>query len=145
MQVQVLKRSGLLLGIVFFLFLFSIFMIPEGSSNQDSTISVQNKAPMAVLDFAIDATLQEDTLDLENRWVVVWIYVRIHFDHNTRKCSIYEQRPRFCRVRPDIFESMYEIEAEEFDDFAIACCHQQIVGVYGKNSPELVNYRQIVD
>jgi uncharacterized protein len=68
----------------------------------------------------------------------------IHFDHLTRKCSIYEERPRFCRVRPDIFQSMYEIEAEEFNDFAIACCHQQIIGVYGENSPELANYQQIV-
>ena len=68
----------------------------------------------------------------------------INFDHETRKCSIYEQRPRFCRVRSDIFESMYEIKPEEFNDFAIACCHQQITGVYGKNSPEFDNYKEII-
>ena len=68
----------------------------------------------------------------------------INFDSETRKCSIYEQRPRFCRVTPDIFKSMYQVKPEEFNDFAIACCQQQISGVYGENSPELDNYNQIV-
>ena len=66
----------------------------------------------------------------------------INFDRQTRKCTIYERRPRFCRVQPDIFESMYDIKPDEFDDFAIACCHQQITGVYARKSPELANYRR---
>ncbi len=65
-----------------------------------------------------------------------------NFDHQTRKCTIYEQRPRFCRVQPDIFQDMYEIEISEFNDFAIACCRQQITAVYGEDSPEMIRYNQ---
>ncbi|MGK7899169.1 MAG: YkgJ family cysteine cluster protein [Xenococcus sp. (in: cyanobacteria)] len=68
----------------------------------------------------------------------------INFDHQTRKCTIYEQRPRFCRVQPDTFQDMYEIDITEFNDFAISCCRQQITGVYGKNSPEIDRYNQKV-
>lgn len=69
----------------------------------------------------------------------------INFDRDTRKCQIYEQRPRFCRVQPDIFESMYEVAPEDFNDFAIACCQQQIIGVYGEDSTELELYQQAVE
>ncbi|MEL6786243.1 MAG: YkgJ family cysteine cluster protein [Cyanobacteria bacterium J06607_15] len=66
----------------------------------------------------------------------------INYDHDSRKCQIYEQRPRFCRVQPDTFKSMFGIEAVDFNEFAIACCQQQIAGVYGTSSPELENYEQ---
>lgn len=68
----------------------------------------------------------------------------IHFDRSTRKCRIYEQRPRFCRVKPDIFEAMYQVTPEEFNEFAIDCCCQQISGVYGEDSPEMESYYQQV-
>lgn len=64
----------------------------------------------------------------------------INFDRQTRECTIYEQRPRFCRVKPDIFEQMYGVDASEFNDFAIDCCKQQIEGVYGRNSQEMLRY-----
>ena len=66
----------------------------------------------------------------------------INFDRATRKCLIYEQRPDFCRVLPDTFEEMYGVDKEEFNDFAIDCCQQQIAGVYGNNSPEMKRYNQ---
>lgn len=66
----------------------------------------------------------------------------IHFDRATRKCLIYEQRPDFCRVRPDTFEQMYEVEQQELNDFAIDCCQQQITGVYGEDSEEMQRYNQ---
>lgn len=66
----------------------------------------------------------------------------INFDRATRKCLIYEQRPDFCRVLPDTFEQMYGVDKEEFNDFAIDCCQQQIAGVYGNNSPEMKRYNQ---
>ena len=68
----------------------------------------------------------------------------INYDHDNRQCQIYDQRPRFCRVQPDNFKSMFGVEAEEFDEFAIACCQQQISGVYGIESPELKNYNQTI-
>ena len=66
----------------------------------------------------------------------------INFDRATRKCLIYEQRPDFCRVLPDNFEQMYRVEKEEFNNFAIDCCQQQITGVYGKNSQEMQRYQR---
>lgn len=64
----------------------------------------------------------------------------INYDRDRRKCKIYEQRPRFCRVQPDNFADMYGVAATEFNEFAIACCQQQISGVYGEDSPELTRY-----
>ena len=66
----------------------------------------------------------------------------INYDHESRKCQIYEQRPSFCQVKPDRFEAMYGVEETEFNEFAIACCQQQINGVYGEDSPELKRYNQ---
>ncbi|MEL6579906.1 MAG: YkgJ family cysteine cluster protein [Cyanobacteria bacterium J06621_12] len=68
----------------------------------------------------------------------------INYDHDNRKCQIYEQRPRFCRVQPDTFKSMFGVEATDFNEFAIVCCQQQIAGVYGASSPELEHYEQEV-
>jgi uncharacterized protein len=73
----------------------------------------------------------------ENGWC-------INYDHDQRKCQIYEQRPRFCRVQPDTFKSMFGIESAEFNEFAIACCEDQITGVYGEESPELEHYYQAI-
>lgn len=67
----------------------------------------------------------------------------INYDRAERKCQIYDRRPGFCRVQPDNFKNMYGVEATEFEEFAIACCQQQISGVYGKNSPELARYNAI--
>ena len=55
----------------------------------------------------------------------------IHYNAERRQCNIYDQRPQFCRVEPENFERMYGINAEDFDEFAIECCQQQIQSVYG--------------
>lgn len=68
----------------------------------------------------------------------------INYDHLSRKCTIYDDRPRFCRVKPDVFKEMYDINPEEFAEFAIDCCHQQIEGVYGEDSKEMLAYQQQV-
>lgn len=64
----------------------------------------------------------------------------INYDHDKRKCNIYSDRPRFCRVKPDVFEEMFDILLEEFEEFAIDCCHQQIEAVYGEESEEMERY-----
>jgi uncharacterized protein len=61
----------------------------------------------------------------------------INLDRDTRKCKIYDERPRFCRVLPDNFQRMFAIDPSEFNEFAIDCCHQQIAGVYGEESEEM--------
>jgi uncharacterized protein len=68
----------------------------------------------------------------------------VNFDQTTRECRIYANRPRFCRVELEIFQDMYGIEPEEFNDFAIDCCRQQIEGVYGDRSLEMLRFDQAV-
>ncbi|MBE7380420.1 MAG: YkgJ family cysteine cluster protein [Leptolyngbya sp. SIO1E4] len=69
----------------------------------------------------------------------------IHYDANARRCEIYETRPAFCRVQADTFERMFGIPPAELNDFAIACCQQQIEGVYGNNSEELARFTTTVE
>ncbi|MBD2020755.1 YkgJ family cysteine cluster protein [Leptolyngbya sp. FACHB-36] len=66
----------------------------------------------------------------------------IHFDSTNRECRIYSSRPRFCRVEPDVFQDLYSIEPDELSDFAIDCCQQQIEGVYGDRSLELLRFQR---
>ncbi|MDA0268000.1 MAG: YkgJ family cysteine cluster protein [Cyanobacteria bacterium] len=69
----------------------------------------------------------------------------IHFDHDSRRCQIYADRPWFCRVQADTFGVLYGITPEELNDFAIDCCQQQITGVHGANSPEMEQFQAAVD
>lgn len=64
----------------------------------------------------------------------------IHFDPLTRGCQIYEDRPRFCRVTPEVFQDLYEIEPAQLNDFAIDCCREQIQDVYGDRSLESLRF-----
>ena len=68
----------------------------------------------------------------------------INYDRDRRTCSIYSRRPRFCRVTADNFADMYGVGVAKFNEFAIACCQEQITGVYGRNSQELANYNSSV-
>ncbi|NEP13614.1 MAG: YkgJ family cysteine cluster protein [Symploca sp. SIO2C1] len=68
----------------------------------------------------------------------------VNFDHATRECRIYQNRPRFCRVEPDVFQDMYGIEPEELNDFAIDCCREQIEEVYGDRSLEILRFNREV-
>ncbi len=68
----------------------------------------------------------------------------INFDHTNRECLIYANRPRFCRVELETFQEMYGIEPEELNEFAIECCRQQIEGVYGDRSLEILRFDKAV-
>ena len=68
----------------------------------------------------------------------------VNFDKDSRECRIYSNRPRFCRVEPEVFEEMYGIYPEELNDFAIDCCYQQIEGVYGDRSLEMLRFDRAV-
>ena len=48
----------------------------------------------------------------------------IHYDTGSSSCRIYDERPMFCRV--ENLAQLFEVPAEEANDFAIACCRQQI-------------------
>lgn len=68
----------------------------------------------------------------------------VNFDHDKRECRIYEDRPRFCRVDAEVFEDMFGVAPQELNDFAIDCCRQQIEGVYGDSSLEMLRFDQEV-
>ncbi len=68
----------------------------------------------------------------------------INYDHEKRECSIYADRPRFCRVEPEVFKDLFDIEPEELNDFAIECCHQQIESLYGDRSFEMMRFNKAI-
>lgn len=68
----------------------------------------------------------------------------INYDRELRECKIYQNRPRFCRVETEVFVDMYGIEAQDLNDFAIECCNQQIEGVYGLRSLEMIRFNQAI-
>lgn len=68
----------------------------------------------------------------------------INYNHLTKECSIYSDRPQFCRVQGDTFKKMYGIEAEELNEFAIDCCQQHIEDIYGEDSLEMLRFNHAV-
>jgi Fe-S-cluster containining protein len=68
----------------------------------------------------------------------------IHYEQETKQCSIYSQRPSFCRVEAETFGRMFGIAPAELNDFAIDCCEQCISDIYGQPSPEMNQYHQLV-
>jgi Fe-S-cluster containining protein len=68
----------------------------------------------------------------------------INYDAIKRECTIYDDRPRFCRVQGDIFGEMFGIEATDLNDFAIDCCLQHIGDMYGEDSQEMQNFTEAV-
>lgn len=91
----------------------------------------------------LEEYLSSDELELYLSMVGVGGWC-VHFDHATRECQIYADRPRFCRVEPDVFQDMYGVEQSELNDFAIDCCRQQIEAVYGDRSLEMFRFDQEV-
>lgn len=68
----------------------------------------------------------------------------MNYDQLNRECTIYDDRPWFCRVQVETFQRMFEIEPAELNDFAIECCRDQISGVYGDLSLEMHRFDRAV-
>ncbi|WCJ34619.1 hypothetical protein M5689_015917 [Euphorbia peplus] len=68
----------------------------------------------------------------------------IHYDKTTRKCSIYPERPYFCRVEADVFESLYGIKSKHFNKEACSSCRDSIKSIYGPRSKELDAFNRSV-
>ena len=66
----------------------------------------------------------------------------IHFDSGSRSCRIYDSRPDFCRVSS--LCSLFGVDPEQADSFAIACCRQQIRSVHGGRSRELRKFERLI-
>lgn len=67
-----------------------------------------------------------------------------HFDTTSRSCTIYDTRPRFCRVSPETFKDLYDVEPEDMDEFSTDCCVYHISLVYGEDSSELQRFERAV-
>lgn len=63
-----------------------------------------------------------------------------HFDSFSRKCTIYDSRPYFCRATPQVFQQLYNVPPSQFDQFATSCCEFHIANTYGKESNEAFRY-----
>ncbi|KAJ9540540.1 hypothetical protein OSB04_027046 [Centaurea solstitialis] len=68
----------------------------------------------------------------------------IHFEKSTRTCSIYDDRPYFCRVEPDVFENLYGIDRKKFNKEACSSCIDTIKAVHGCESKELENFKSAI-
>ncbi len=63
-----------------------------------------------------------------------------HFNKVSKKCMIYEQRPSFCKVSN--LTSLFRVEKNQFDAFAINCCKEQIISIYGPKSQQLKVFKE---
>jgi hypothetical protein len=63
-----------------------------------------------------------------------------HYDRTNRQCTIYEDRPGFCRVDAREYEQRYDIAPEDLDEFAIECCREHIADIYGDRSLEMIRF-----
>lgn len=68
----------------------------------------------------------------------------IHYNQGDRTCTIYNDRPDFCRVTTATFTAMFDIAPEELNEFAIDCCQEHIDDIYGEDSPEMQRFDQAV-
>ncbi|KAL6998271.1 hypothetical protein U1Q18_008397 [Sarracenia purpurea var. burkii] len=67
-----------------------------------------------------------------------------HFDKTSWTCSIYSDRPYFCRVEPEIFQTLYGIDKKRFNKEACSCCRDAIKSAYGPESEELENFNNVI-
>lgn len=63
-----------------------------------------------------------------------------HYDSGGRRCRIYQDRPDFCSVAS--LASLFGVEENDCEAFAIQCCRQQIRSVYGGRSLELRKFER---
>lgn len=68
----------------------------------------------------------------------------INYNKTSRTCSIYEDRPRFCRVEPSVFWDLFGIEEEYMDEEACNFCTDTIRDVYGGRSKEIKSFNKTI-
>lgn len=64
----------------------------------------------------------------------------VHYDKTARACTVFEDRPWFCRVEGETFGKMYGVSPPEMDKFCTSCCREQIGDVYGTLSTEMTTF-----
>ena len=63
-----------------------------------------------------------------------------YLDKNNMKCTIYKNRPHFCRVNK--FSRNFREYLINGDKFLINCCKDHIRSIYGKRSPEMIRFKK---
>ena len=66
----------------------------------------------------------------------------IHYDTGSSTCRIYENRPSFCRV--ENLAGLFGVAPEDANDFAIACCRQQIRCEHGGRGMVMKRFEQAI-
>ena len=66
----------------------------------------------------------------------------IHYDTGSSTCRIYDERPVFCRV--ENLAPLFAVPPEEANDFAIACCRQQIRCEHGGRGMVMKRFEQAI-
>ena len=61
---------------------------------------------------------------------------------SNKKCSIYENRPDFCRVNK--FSVKFKGYLRKGDEFLIDCCKEHIKSIYGKKSNQMNKFKMTV-
>ncbi|KAH7282301.1 hypothetical protein KP509_35G024300 [Ceratopteris richardii] len=67
-----------------------------------------------------------------------------NFDKSSRMCRIYKDRPRFCRVEPEVFLDLFDIPEHKFEKEACSLCRDSISDVYGCKSRELKSFERLL-
>lgn len=95
--------------------------------------------------FAPPEDIFDDPDDIALYWSLIgsdgWC---VNYDKVTRTCSIYNERPYFCRVKPDVFKKLYGIDENRFNKEACGSCRDTIKDVYGSKSPELEKFKKSI-
>ncbi|BAC88913.1 YkgJ family cysteine cluster protein [Gloeobacter violaceus] len=68
----------------------------------------------------------------------------VHFDKSRRTCGIYQTRPAFCRVTPEVLRDLYGEDPADLSAWAVHCCREHIDSVWGAQSPERRRFEQEV-
>lgn len=68
----------------------------------------------------------------------------VHYDKESRGCTVYDERPWFCRVSSEHFAKMFRVKEDELDEFAIECCREHIDGLYGSRSAERKRFESAI-
>lgn len=67
-----------------------------------------------------------------------------HYDKEEKMCTIYDERPSFCVVKPEKMKTMFDIDEEEINDFCAFCCREQISDVYGEESNVMERFEEVI-
>lgn len=67
-----------------------------------------------------------------------------NFDKGSRQCTIYSDRPRFCRVEPEVLKDLFDIPEHKVDKEACSLCRDSISDVYGCKSKEMKSFERLI-